>query len=213
MNKIYDLVLNFTEKGNPLQFYEWSKKDSLTYIESIPIIKISSEQLEGMQQNDFKISETELKKIYNQTKTINKIIPYCMLVTDSLRVIAYCFNEEGFAIKESCLLLDEEEDVLIEITNQKKEKISLKKIKCHSNHDFFTRKEKSIQDYLLKEIENIYRKKEYELIHYLYCEITSYPRKIEEEYQYLLNKIKYHYQDSYQQLLDIILLVRNEKKN
>lgn len=213
MNKIYDIVLNFTEKGNSLQFYEWSKKDSLTYIESIPIIKISSNQLEEMQQNDFRLSAKELKRIYNQTKTINELIPYCMLVTDSLRVIAFYFNKEGYASKESSLLLDEEEDVLIEAMSQKKESISLKKIKCYLNNPFFTRKEKDIQKHLLKEIETIYNKQEFELIQYLYYEIASYPRKIEEEYQYLLNRIQYHYQDSYQQLLDIILLVRNEKKN
>ena len=46
MNIVYDIVLNFfnVEEGF-YEFYEWSKNDSLTYIEKIPIMKVQSEQI------------------------------------------------------------------------------------------------------------------------------------------------------------------------
>ena len=39
MNYIYDLVLNF--KSNFIEFYEWNKVDEFTYIEKIPIFRVT----------------------------------------------------------------------------------------------------------------------------------------------------------------------------
>ena len=211
MKLIYDIVLNFNEVNNSIDFFEWRKEDSYAYVERIPIIKIPSKQMDELINHSFKVDESFLGKIYNKTISINTKLSYSVLLTDSIRVIAFLFDKLGMIYKKSNLLVDEEEDILIDTIDLKVEKLSYTLIDKIENNNFLTRGEKKIQQYLLEEINNIYLREDYEMIHYLYCELSNKKRNREEEYQYLINNLKLNYHNSYQSLYDIISLVTNKK--
>ena len=212
MKLIYDIVLNFNDTNNNYEFYEWKKDDSFTYIEKIPIIKVSSKQMDELINHTFIVPKSFLNRIVNKTISINTIISYSVLLTDSIRVIAFLFDKTGLIKKKSNLLIDEEEDILMDTINLEKESLSYKLIDKIDNNTFLTRKEKEIQKYLLREINKSYLKKDYEMIHYLYCELSNKKRNREEEYQYIINCINANYQDTYQNLFEIINLTQNEKR-
>jgi hypothetical protein len=208
MNVIYDIVLNFSRNEEFFEFYEWDKGDSLVYIEKIPIMKITSYQLEEVYQSSIQISKVFLDKIHNKTYSSIGIIPYCLLITDDIRVIALSFNEEGILISKSSLLIDEEEAVIEESREFELESFSYQFLKKKKTSSFYTRKERKIQRYLLCEINQLYVNKNYDEIHYLYQEIASLPRKIEEEYYYLVDVIENHFQSSFESLYNIIKLTQ-----
>jgi len=191
MNIVYDVVLNFfnMEEGF-YECYEWNKTDSLIYIEKIPIVKIPSKQLENILGTTIRISKDMLNRIYNKTFSSTGIIPYCMLITDMSRVIALYFNEEGILMMQSSLLLDEEEAIMDESRDFNEEEISYDILTKKDSLSFVTRKEKKIQKFLLREINNLYNHQLFDEIHYLYLEICSDFRTKEEEYFYLMEKVQ-----------------------
>ncbi len=116
MTEIYDIVLNFCNANEQVyDFYEWHKQDKLTYINKIPIVKINSFQMSDINNNIIKINKSLLLRIKNKTTTDTLIIPYCLLVTDSNKVLALCFNKNGILEKRSTLLLDEEEMAAMDV--------------------------------------------------------------------------------------------------
>ena len=141
MSYIYDILLNFNDEL--YDFYEWNKKDSITHIKKIPILKINSKQINDIILNNIILDTEFLKKIENKTETYskNKIIKYSILLTDGFKVIALNIANK---IKYSKLLLEEENDIL-DITNRL-DKYNLKyKIISKKNIEYKTRYEKELE--------------------------------------------------------------------
>lgn len=187
MNYISDLVLNF--KTEFIDFYEWDKTDEFTYIEKIPIYRVCDISMKEIFDYKIKVSKDFLKEIYNKTYTSNNRINYSILVTDMNRVIALKFNDEGELIGKSGLLIDEEDAVIEEVEMYDLEIFDYTRLDDCSNYSFLTRKEKNIKNSLLKEINYLYREKNYEEINYLYYEIFSIKKSIKDEYNSLIDLI------------------------
>ena len=117
MNYIYDVVLNFFDLDNFFEFYEWDKNDNFIYIEKIPIFIINSMQMDEIINCRIKVDKEFLNSIYNKTFIENDNIPYCVLVTDLLKVVGLKFDSEGVLIEKSSLLLDEEDAVIEEVSD------------------------------------------------------------------------------------------------
>lgn len=206
MNYVYDLVLNYCDLNHFYEFYEWDSIDELTYIQEIPIFRIHDFQMNDLLNSYFKISPDFLKKIYKKTVTIQGIIPYSVLFTDSFRTYAFQFDNDGSLIKKSSLLIDEEGDVMEEVGLLELISLDYEIIKKCSYISFFTRHEKKIQSYLLDEIKSLYENKNYDEIDFLYQEYFSEDKSIYEKYYYLMDQIQNHYCQDYSRLYDIIKL-------
>lgn len=202
---IYDIVLNFAKTEESYDFFEWDKKDLLTYIEKIPIIKINTKELKEIVTHQFQISKELLKKIENKTFSSNGILPFTLLITDGLKVMAFSFDEKGIVKEKSNLLPDEEDAVILESEELKKEKISYHLLKKYSL-SFLTRKEQKMQKILLNKIEKLYEEKKEDEIDYLYQEYFSTKKSVKEEYQQLIENIKNHFEEKYESLYEIIQL-------
>lgn len=207
MNYIYDLILNFTDCDNLLEFYEWMRKDSFITVQKIPIFRIDRFQMDDILNNRIKISEEIFDKIKNRTfVSEGENLKYSFLVTDLNRVIALDFNRDRVLKRSSSLLLDEEEDVIDECSTYTLDSFEYEIIENYRKGLFLTRKEKVVREKLLTELKYLYDNKIYDEINYLYQELYDEKRSIKEKYLFLVDEITNHYDSKYNKLYDIIKL-------
>lgn len=214
MTYIYDVLLNFTDQNNPLEFFEWHKDDTLEHIKRIPLIKVSSLTLNEFMKYNIQVDKNLLDRIKETTIMYRKTkdLDYALLLSDTNRVVAFEFNKKGEVISRSNLLLDEEEEIIEESYDEKEEQLSYKKLNKLSQDNFLTRTERTHQNYLLKEIEFLYKEKHKEKLQYLYEEIYSKDNlTLEEKYLKLKNDIKQKYTNKFEQLYEIVRLTYIKK--
>ena len=197
---IYDIALNFMNIEDFYEWYEWEEKDQLTYMDKIPILKISTKQMKEIRKYQIQLSKKTLKKI-------EYLSSYDILLRDNSNVIGVSFNKEGVLLKKSSLRLDEEEAVLEESENIPVEYLSYRCLKPISNFLFLTRREKRIQKYLLEKIGELYQNHHNSELHYLYREIFSDNKTKKEEYQHLVDILQNQFHEHYQSLYSIIQLI------
>lgn len=207
MNYIYDLVLNFTDSDNLLEFYEWKKRDNLTTIQKMPIFKITRHQMDDILNNRIKINEEIFNKVKNKTIIVDgDNLKYSFLVTDLNRVIALDFSNDRVLKRSSCLLLDEEEDVIDECSDYEVDDFNYEIVCNYKKQLFLTREEKNIREKLLLELKSLYERKDYDEINYLYEELYTEKMSVRRKYLFLVDEITNNYDSKYNKLYDIIKL-------
>lgn len=171
---IYDILVNFCDCSDIYDFYEWNSNDEIENIKRIKLSHVDKKTFDDLLNCDVVIDKEYMLKIYRTCEVYTskkaKILDYCSLFSDGERVIAIEFNENGKSIYKSKLLLDEEEEIAVLANNLE---ISLLKYKVNKKvlkRRFFTRNEIVMRNYLIKEIEECYKKKNYQKLHYLYIE-------------------------------------------
>lgn len=210
MNYIYDVMLNFNDYNDVYDFYEWNNNDNYDYIDKMPIFVVNTIQMNEIMFSRIKISKKILDKIKDKTILENGVISYSFLVTNRERVLGLKFNSNGELIEISNLLLDEEEAVIDDSKDFDLEYIDYEIIGTIDNNLFLTRNEKRIRKYLLEEISNLYKNKNYDEINYLYYEIFDVDCGINNKYKLLINNIKNNYSYIYNKLYDVIILSKKE---
>ena len=206
MNIVCDVMLNYSEENQFFDFYEWNKDDSFLIIQEIPIIKISEMQIIEIEKSIIQISDPFLNDIWQKSKSIDYQFFTGLLVMSNDKVIGLRFDRNGVLIGKSSLLLDEEMAVIDENQDLCVTDFSYT-IVSSSIFSFLTRREKEIQNKLLKKVTSFYLRKEYAVINFLYQELFSDKKSSYEQYQLLLDHIKYHYSTQTEKLLDIICLI------
>lgn len=189
MNYIYDIVLCFNKYDLNINFYEWSSSDNFTYIEKIPIYRITDIGMDEINNHLIKIDKKLLSNIHNKTYSKNGIINYSLLVTDMNRVVGLKFSKDGFLIEKSNLLIDEEDVVIEEASLLDLDIFEFDKLDSYSDEMFLTRKEKYIKNSLIDELNYLYNNKKYDEINYLYYEVFSGTKNIHNKYLDLVNLI------------------------
>lgn len=214
MTYIYDLLLNFQDKERLVEFFEWSKHDVLEHVKKIPIVRVSSIDMDNFCFAEIKISKDFLDKIKGKTLLYKKkkTIPYASLFCDLNRVVALEFSDQGEIIARSCLLLDEENEVTQGAVGIDEESISYKVIKKDNSFNFLTREEEFQKKYLLKEVSFLFEKKDVDKLSYLYEEVFGKDtRDIISKYERLVDDLTYHFDFRYRQLFDIVRLSYSKK--
>ena len=189
MNYIYDVVLCFNKYNLNISFYEWNNDDSFTYIEKIPIYRITDIGMNEISNHLIKIDKDLLSNIYNKTYSRDGLINYSLLVTDMNRVVGLKFSEEGLLIEKSDLLIDEEDAVIEECTLLDLDIFNYELLDSYSDEMFLTRKEKYIKNSLIDELNYLYNNKKYDEINYLYYEVFNDTKSIHNKYIDLVNLI------------------------
>lgn len=207
MNYIYDLVLNFSEGDNYLEFYEWKKLDEIINVIKIPVFKINRFQMDDIINKKIVFFDEILEKVKNKTMVENSnFIDYCFLVTDLSKVIALKCDSLGNVIGRSSLLLDEEESVIDEVIDYPEVVFKYTVVGEYKKNNFLTREEKIIQKKLLNELKCLYKNKDYDEIKYLYEELYDDLDNVHEGYKFLMDDIKNNYSSKYNKLYEIIRL-------
>ncbi len=173
MNYIYDILLNFTNPKKFYDFFEWELNDTIVNIKKIPVFKISKEMMWDLLHYKLKLDEKFLKKIanvaiiYKQNKNKFKNLA---VMSDGAKSIGISINNSGIIDYKSAMLLDEEEEATFIADKMPIENISYKKLEKYEKDEFSTRKEEEEKEFLKKEINFLYKEKEFEKLKYLYIE-------------------------------------------
>jgi len=172
MDYVYDILLNISNK-KAYDFFEWNQKDEIINLKKTPIIRIETKQLIEICNYKIKFNNEFLKKIENQFliyKPCKRKINYIVILSDTKKAIGITISNNGIIESRSCLLLDEEDDILNISEKLIIEKIEYKKISKEQDNNFLTRKEEDCKRYLLKEINTMYQNNDTDKLKYLYIE-------------------------------------------
>ena len=211
MTYIYDVLLNFTEK-RLIEFYEWSDNDTIINIKKIPIFRISPQQMYDLLNYNIKIENQLLEEIKNNTSYYkkDKYFEYAALFTDINKVVGITFDKDGYIHFRSGLLLDEEEDnidcnTIAERTlkYQKEEKLT---------RSFYTREETKKINYIINELDKIYKEENKEKLNYLYNEIFPKQRlSFKNKYLKIKTEVECNFSKKYNILYEILKLSCTKK--
>lgn len=207
MNYIYDIILNFNEEF--YDFYEWKNNDNVINVRKIPVLKVDENTYVSLRNNRVQVSmETidSLKKnfsLYNEKIEGNIIC----LITNGMSAIGVMFNNNGYLIKRSSMLFDEEEEVIDESENIKEIKIEfIKNEKQKSNNisRIVKEKQKFIKDYISSLDDELTLK----YIYYDYFEKEENKNNIKE---ILLSEINSKWNSKLSKLYDLTKLLNKVK--
>ena len=207
MNYIYDIILNFNEEF--YDFYEWKNNDNVINVRKIPVLKVDENTYISLRNNKVQVSmETidSLKKnfsLYNEKIEGNIIC----LITNGMSAFGVMFNNNGYLIKRSSMLFDEEEEVIDESENIKEVKIDfLKNEKQKSNNisRIVKEKQKFIKDYISSLDDELTLK----YIYYDYFEKEENKNNIKE---ILLSEINSKWNSKLSKLYDLTKLLNKVK--
>ena len=207
MNYIYDIILNFNEEF--YDFYEWKNNDNVINVRKIPVLKVDENTYVSLRNNKVQVSmETidSLKKnfsLYNEKIEGNIIC----LITNGMSAFGVMFNNNGYLIKRSSMLFDEEEEVIDESENIKEVKIDfIKNEKQKSNNisRIVKEKQKFIKDYISSLDDELTLK----YIYYDYFEKEEDKNNIKE---ILLSEINSEWNSKLSKLYDLTKLLNKVK--
>ena len=212
---IYDIILNLTDNNRILEFFEWNEHDSIEHVKKIPLFRVNTKLIDDIINYDIKVDKKFLEDIKNYTELFDiktkKNIEYACLLSDTSKVYAVEFSDNGKVLYRSSLLLDEEEEILDISDNLDETPINYKKIKPKNINFFLTRKELFVQNFLLKELKNSYNKKNIEKIKYLYEECFNNKKDDENLYEVLVDDIKNNFSKKHINLFNILTIKKVKK--
>ena len=214
MTYIYDILLNFTDTERLLEFFEWDEKDQIENIKKIPLIRVSNKTMKDFIVKKVKISEELLSEIKNKTSTYRKTkdFEYTLLISDLNKVVAIEFAQNGEVIARSSLLLDEEEEVLEETEYLEVQTINYKIIKTYKADYHLTRTEQKKKNYLLKEMDILYKENNTSKLIFLYEELFKKDDlSLYDKYLKIKNDIENNYSNKHNKLYDIVRLTYIKK--
>lgn len=155
MSYIYDIVLNF--KQDLYEFYDWNTKDTIIHIRKIPLIKVSSKTMEDIKQYIIQFDSNFLESIKNKTEMFqNKQIvslKQSFILSDGFEAVALVVYKDKNKI--SRLQVEEELEVLDEVSKLKETNIKYQKIKKRYVQMYKTRKELKLEQYLKLELKKL----------------------------------------------------------
>ena len=189
MNYMYDILLNFTNSKKVYEFFEWESTDVIINVKKIPIFKIAKETLWDLLNYRIKVDKSFLKKIENTSivyKQNKKRFKHLAIFSDGSKAIGINLNDNGTVEYKSSMLLDEEEEATYIAEKLQLEKLEYQKLEKLKKEEFITRKEEEEKNFLLKEINLLYKNNDLEKLKYLYIE---YFDKKEENIDNIYNKL------------------------
>ena len=212
MNYIYDVVLNFQKEY--YDFYDWNKNDNIYHMRKIPIIKIDNKQLLDIKNNIVKFNEDTLKYFNVKAERFkqNSIakIKYTIIIGNEYEAIAIKLNKDGIVHLKSSLLPDEQDDVVEILRFQRETKLNYQIIKKSKINPFKTRFETEHEQFIHKELDEIYRQKNIQKLNYLCLECFNAPEtNINRAYEKLKKEIN-KTNDNFQKIYNIFKIIKQK---
>lgn len=201
---IYDILLNFNE--NLIEFFEWEEFDNIKYVKKIALFKTNTLFINDLIKNQIKLEDEFIDKVPKYEMNGIKDTYCACLVTDGKIAIAILIENKKI-ISVSRLLLDEEEEVLEMASNLDEVSVNYEVIKTKKMvKNLLTRKEENIKNNLIKEIDKLYKNKNYDKLFYLYYEYSNREsHDVNYVYNYLINSLN-NFDIKHKYLFDILLM-------
>lgn len=211
---VYDLLLNFQDTGRLVEFFEWSDQDVLEHIKKIPLFRINSIDMDNICYGTVKFDSTFLEKIKFKTLLYKKkkAFTYAALFCDLNRAVAVEISKQGEVIAKSCLLLDEEGDVIDNSQDLEVFDVSYKVLKREDNFTFLTRSEEFQQRYLYQELKSLFEQRDVDKLTYLYEEVFGHDDSLfDYKYERLIEGVSKSFDRRYQNLYEVVRLSYSKK--
>ena len=213
MTYIYDILLNFQD--NYYDFFEWNNNDKITHIKRMPLIKIKDIDFQNIKNSLVIFDNDFLATIRCKTQIFKKCeantLPYiCTLCTDT-ETMGIKINKNGKIIGKSSLLLDESDEAIELANNLKVYPINYSIKQTYNIPLWQTRKDITESKLVLKNINELFKNKEYLKLNYLFFECFGYEDK---NINYVFLKIKNeinNFTDNYYKVRDILKLINTQK--
>lgn len=207
MNYIYDIILNFNEKF--YDFYEWKSNDNVINVRKIPVLKVDENTYIALRNNKVQVSLETIEVLKKNFSLYNEKIEgnIICLITNGMSAFGVMFNNNGYLIKRSSMLFDEEEEVIDESENIKEVKIEfIKNEKQEKNNvsRIVKEKQKFINDYISSLDDELTLK----YIYYDYFEKEEDKNNIKE---ILLSEINNKWNSKLSKLYDLTKLLNKVK--
>lgn len=207
MNYIYDIILNFNEEF--YDFYEWKNNDNVINVRKIPVLKVDENTYVSLRNNKVQVSMETIDLLKKNFSLYNEKIEgnIICLITNGMSAFGVMFNNNGYLIKRSSMLFDEEEEVIDESENIKEVKIEfIKNEKQKSNNisRIVKEKQKFIKDYISSLDDELTLK----YIYYDYFEKEENKNNIKE---ILLSEINSEWNSKLSKLYDLTKLLNKVK--
>ena len=214
MTFIYDVLLNFQDKNRLVEFFEWEDNDMLEHVKRISLLRIPSVDMDHFCFSDVKVDKEFLNRIKDKVLLYKrkKTTFYGCLFCDLNRVVAVEFSSSGEIIARSCLLLDEEDEVIESAKDLEVSSISYKVLKREGGCSFLTREEEFERHYLYREFVSLFEEKNVDKLTYLYEEIFGVDNlDFSHKYQRIIQDLEVGFDQRYHKLFDIVQLSYSKK--
>lgn len=213
---IYDILVNFND-SYLYDFFEWNLNDEIENIKKVKLYRVSTNCINDFIKNKVKVPISFLGEIYKTcevyTKNSVKQLYYVTLFSDGKQVLAIEWDNKGYSICKSKLIVEEEEDVIELAQDMEIYSLDYEIIKKEDNRYFLTRKELKIRKYLTLEIEDAYKKKKHEKLKFMYEE---YFEKKSNNYlsmkEELISSMKTFLDNKHFSLYELLRLSHKKKK-
>ena len=209
MNYFYDILLNMDEESN-YKFYEWDSIDPIELVKKIPLFRVDSKTLNDFYIYNIKVSNDFLNNLLDKTflknDKLNKTIKYACLLSDTKSSIAVEFDNNGYVISISELLLDDDININEIIYTCKETSIDYEKqnIRKITNK---LRQEEMIKKIIKIEINTLIDNNMIEKLQYLFYEWFSYIEEDKDNIKIKIDKeLKKDIDSNMQHIYDIIKL-------
>lgn len=171
MNYTYDIFLNFNKTY--YDFFEWNNNDLFIHFKKIPVIKVNHKTLGDVMtyKINLKTSLNTESEIYSK-KGIIKRNNY-FIIADDKNAIGVEIDNNLNIINLSSLVPDEEMDAIDAGKKIKIVKLDYSKENKKIKNKFKTRQTIEKEKYIKNKLQNIYNKKEYDLLEYIYYECNG----------------------------------------
>jgi hypothetical protein len=191
MSYIYDVLLNWVSNYSGYDFYEWDMDDDIENVKKTPILKLDKFDFKRIYYNEIIVDANILKMLYRKTEVIDdksiSYIEYSCIFTDGDKAMAIEFDNKGFSMFKSLMLLDEECEVLDIANKLEVTEVGYKILKKDMVKLYLTRSEQKNRDFLCAEFNKINRNKNIDKLKYIYYEWYN---KSSDDFNYMYDKIK-----------------------
>lgn len=148
MSYIYDIVLNFNRLY--YDFYEWKDTDNILNFRKIPLFKINNKDYINYKYDDIRFSKGFLDLVRECSCLMNgNSSVTAFLVSNGREVMGIRIDNEGNVIGRSSLLIDEEEEIINDISDLDISKIEYDIIGKNSDDRFISRIIREKKKYLM----------------------------------------------------------------
>lgn len=209
MKYVYDILLNFSNKKNIYDFYDWNNDDEIINIKKCPVYKVNSNTFIDFLNNRIKIDLNLFKNINKINYLKNSKINYISIICTSNKALGIGIDSKGIVIYKSFLLFDDEDEILDLSHDMNIQKINYQKLKLEHYNFYYSRSDLQKKKYIEEELNKIYKNEDFNKLKYIYIEcFNEKSNDFNDMYNKIINSLK-EFSDIHETLYDLLKLTYN----
>lgn len=209
MKYVYDILLNFANKGFIYDFYDWNGNDKIINVKKCPVYRVDNNTFIDFLNNKIKLDLDLFKNVNKINYLKNNKIDYIFIICTSNKALGVGVDNNGIIIHKSFLLFDDEDEVLEIISNMKIKEINYQKMKLEHFDFYYSRSDLQKKKYIEEELKKIYESEDFNKLKYIYIECFNEEcDNFNDMYNKIINSLK-EFSDIHENLYDLLRITYN----